>query len=349
MLFIINLVQVFLGTVSVFLAYVIFRYFLSEIPSFIATLLTAISPHLISMNTYLLTETLFTFLMMFSLWLLIETYSRNKIIFALIAGIVFASAALTRPTLQYYIIFVVGLIIYQCKLKNALRLILPLILGFSILIAPWFLYNLSVIGKISDSTLAKNTVYHGIYPDFVYNGIASSRGMPYRFDPNSKKISQSYKTIFSEITRRFRKEPYRYSKWYLVDKTLTLFSWDIIGGVGDVFIYPVKYSPYFDKQIFKLTHLFMKSIHWALVILAFISSVFIWTKFYTKKLSENSLFTLRALSLLIFYFIALHIIGAPYPRYSIPLRPVIYGLAIFTCSQCFGLLKEKFKAIALSG
>lgn len=348
MLFIINIVQAFLDAASVLLAYLIFKYFISQIPAFIAALLTAISPHLISMNTYMLSETLFTFLMMVSFWLLIETYSRNKIIFALIGGIVFASAALTRPTLQYFIVFIVGLIIYQCKLKTALRLILPLILGFLIFITPWLLYNLSVIGKISDSTLAKNTVYHGIYPDFMYNGIATSRGIPYRFDPNSKNISQNYETIFSEITRRFRNEPYKYFKWYLLDKPLTFFSWSIIAGAGDVFFCPPKYSPYFDIQLYKFTHLFMKIAHWPLVLLAFISSILIWTKFYTKKLSDKSLFAIRLLSLLLFYFIGLHIIGAPYPRYSIPLRPVIYGLAIFTCSRCFYFFKEIINKTALS-
>ncbi|MFH2046120.1 MAG: hypothetical protein ABIK92_13340 [Pseudomonadota bacterium] len=172
--------------------------------------------------------------------------------------------------------------------------------------------------------------------------------MPYRFDPDSQKISQDYKTIISEIIRRFSNEPYKYFKWYLLDKPLTLFSWSIVGGAGDVFVYPVKYSPYFDKILFTITYFFMKSMHWFLVISAFISMLLVWMKFYTKNLSDKTIFAVRLLSLLIVYFIALHIIGAPYPRYSIPLRPVIYGLAIFACSQCFALLKEKFKTTALS-
>jgi hypothetical protein len=33
---------------------------------------------------------------------------------------------------------------------------------------------------------------------------------------------------------------------------------------------------------------------------------------------------------LILYFLAVHMVGAPFPRYGIPLRPIVYGLGLFT-------------------
>jgi len=77
----------------------------------------------------------------------------------------------------------------------------------------------------------------------------------------------------------------------------------------------------------------MKLLHWSLVILALTAAVLAWLPGFGKQLSGTALFTTRLLSLLILYFIALHIVAAPYPRYSIPLRPVIYGLAMLLCSQ----------------
>lgn len=341
MLFGINMVQSILDSICVLLAYCIFRYFISEPLAFIAALLASVSPHLISMNTYLLTETLFTFLMILAIWLSLKAFSNKNATLAFMSGLVLAIAVLTRPVLQYFIIPLIALLIYRNSLRPALRLIIPLALGFIIMISPWILRNLSVIGKISDSTLALSTIHHGIYPDFMYNDISKSRGIPYRFDPNGPKISENYETLLSEIVRRFKEEPYRHLKWYLVDKPITFFSWNIIAGMGDVFIYPVKQSPYFYNRIFMVSHAFMKSVHWPLVILAFITSILAWTHFYTNKLSIESLFAIRLLSLIILYFIVLHIIGAPYPRYSIPLRPVIYGLAIFSCSQCYIYFREK--------
>ena len=346
MLFRINMVQSILDSICVTLAYGIFRYFISEPLVFAAALLASVSPHLISMNTYLLSETLFTFLMILTLWLSVKAFSNNKATLAFITGVVLAFAVLTRPALQYFIVPLAALLVYRNSLRPALRLIIPFVLGFIIIISPWVLRNLSVTGKMSDSTLALSTIHHGIYPDFIYNDLPESRGIPYRFDPNSSKISENYETILSEIRRRFKEEPYRHLKWYLVDKPITFFSWNIIAGMGDVFIYPVKQSPYFNNRVFMASHDFMKSIHWPLVILALITSVLVWTNFYTKKLSRESLFAMRLLSSIILYFIGLHIIGAPYPRYSIPLRSVVYGLALFTCSKFYTYLTDKFRATA---
>jgi hypothetical protein len=36
------------------------------------------------------------------------------------------------------------------------------------------------------------------------------------------------------------------------------------------------------------------------------------------------------MSLLVLYFLLVHSVLAPYPRYSIPLRPVLYGMSLFT-------------------
>ncbi|MDQ1330181.1 MAG: hypothetical protein QG578_444, partial [Thermodesulfobacteriota bacterium] len=272
MLFRINMVQSLLDSICVTLAYGIFRYFIPAPLAFAGSMLIAFSPHLISMNTYLLTETLFTFLMILFLWLTVKAFANNNKAISFITGLVLAFAVLTRPALQYFIIPLAALLFYRNSLRPALRLVIPLVLGFLIIISPWVLRNLSITGNVSDPTLALSTIHHGIYPDFTYNDLPASRGIPYRFDPNSSKISESYETILSEITRRFKEEPYRHLKWYLIDKPITFFSWYIIAGMGDVFIYPAKQSPYFNNRVFIASHAFMKSIHWPLVILALITS-----------------------------------------------------------------------------
>jgi hypothetical protein len=33
--------------------------------------------------------------------------------------------------------------------------------------------------------------------------------------------------------------------------------------------------------------------------------------------------------MLLLYFTLIHMVGAPFPRYSFPLRPLFYGLALF--------------------
>jgi hypothetical protein len=38
------------------------------------------------------------------------------------------------------------------------------------------------------------------------------------------------------------------------------------------------------------------------------------------------------MSLLVLYFLVMHTIGAPYPRYSVPIRPILYGMSLITVS-----------------
>ena len=78
MLWRISLAQALLDSITVILALSIFRRIMAEGWALGAGFLTAISPHLISSTTYLLTETLFTFLMMLSLWLVVKMIRNNS-------------------------------------------------------------------------------------------------------------------------------------------------------------------------------------------------------------------------------------------------------------------------------
>jgi len=340
MLWKINFAQALLDSITVLLALGIFRRIMPEGWALGAAFLTAISPHLISASTYLLTETLFTFLMMLSLWLMAIMISRNSKLLAVTAGIVVAAAALTRPTLQFFVIPVMAVLLVSHDRSKHARLVFPLLIGFALAYAPWVMRNLDAIGSSSDPTLTINALHHGMYPDFRYQDIPESTGFPYRFDPNSKAVSSSKETILEEIRRRFEDEPARHLQWYLLGKPTFLLDWNILAGMGDVFIYPIIASPYFSQPIYALTHKFMKMLHWPLVILALAASVLVWIPGFGKNLPGSTLLTARLLSVVLLYFIALHIVAAPFPRYGIPLRPVIYGLGIFQCWQILAWIKS---------
>ena len=180
MLWKINFAQALLDSITVLLALGIFRRIMPEGWALGAAFLTAISPHLISASTYLLTETLFTFLMMLSLWLMAIMISRNSKLLAITAGIVIAAAALTRPTLQFFVIPVMAVLLVSHDRSKHARLVFPLLMGFALAYAPWLMRNLDAIGSSSDPTLTINALHHGMYPDFRYQDIPESTGFPYR-------------------------------------------------------------------------------------------------------------------------------------------------------------------------
>lgn len=335
------LVQSIIDSLCVLVALLIFRYIVSERWALTAAVLCAVSPHLISATTYMLTETLFTFLMFLSVWLVLRAYSdgQNKSL-ALVAGLVLACAALTRPTLQFFIIPLIFLIYFHYGYKVTVRSSVLLLAGFVLIFSIWPARNMISIGTMSDPRLAINALHHGMYPDFRYKNIPQSTGFPYRFDPRSSTIAQNKKTVLEEIGRRFREQPGRHALWYFFKKPVSLLSWNIVAGMGDVFIYPVKTSPFKSNYLFIGIHFVMKTIHWLLVTLSILAAILAWVPAIANRLTSRALFATRVLSLLLMYFIAVHIVGAPFPRYGIPLRPVIYGLAMLFISQYYAYVRE---------
>lgn len=113
-----------------------------------------------------------------------------------------------------------------------------------------------------------NFLHHGMYPQFMYEGVPESRGFPYRYDPRAEKIGGDLPFVLKEIASRFAQEPLRHAKWYLFDKPMAFWSWSMIQGFGDVFVYPVSSSPYFHDKIFRLSHRLMYGLHYPLMVLA---------------------------------------------------------------------------------
>ncbi len=192
-----------------------------------------------------------------------------------------------------------------------------------------------------DGALMATSILHGSYPNFMFEGNPESYGKPYRFDPLASEISASLRSVTSEIASRIHDSPMEYLQWYLIGKPINLFSWGNIQGMGDIFLYPVNASPYFDKPHFVVSRYFMYVVHVPLVILALSGSVFAWVKKNNSFLVAHSLFFMRCISLLLIYFIIVHIIAAPFPRYSIPMLPVIYGMAIYAVLQMYHWTKKK--------
>lgn len=324
--------QAILGTLSLMLAFYIFRSFLSEILAIAATALTAISPHLVSLTHYVLTETLFSVILVGMFFFLAKAGTTSRYAFC-VAGALLAAAALTRPSAQYFIVPLLAPLFLHFDRKSAARAAIMLVLGFMLVFMPWIGRNLYTLGTAADNSLAIYTLHHGLYPNFTYNNNTSLYGYPYRADPHSKEISSSYATVFAEIKRRFETEPWLHLQWYAIGKPVSFWSWDIVQGMGDVFVYPVESTPYRYLPQFKATHFIMKLLHWPLVILGLIGCAIVWLPLRGITRTKHCDFMLRSCSLLLIYFTALHVAGAPFPRYSIPLRPFLYGMAMATISM----------------
>lgn len=329
MLFRINTIQAILGTLTILLAFSFFNLFTTTSIALGAALLTAISPHLVVLTTYLLTETLFTFLLTSYMVAFGYALRKENSVLAIVAGCLLGLSALTRATTEYLPLFMLPFLFWLTTRRVFMLAVLPAALTALAIIAAWKLRNLIAIGALSDPTLMVSALHHGIYPEFLFNGIPETRGAPYRFDPFTSQISGAY-SILTELVRRATNEPLRYVWWFLIGKQVSLLSWDMIDGMGDIFIYPIEASPYLDRSLFTTTRMAALWLHGPLSIAAVAGCGIVLIRPSWLGLTETKRVPAQLVAVLVLYFFAIHFVGAPYPRYGIPLRPLLYGFGLFT-------------------
>ena len=337
--------QMLLSNLVLVLTIGFYKRFLSGYWTIAALLMMALCPHLIVVSSFILSEIFFSFVLVLSSLLLTQFFFRPSLFLAAVSGLALGAAALTRPGIQYFPLIVAVLLGIHFGRKQGILFATALLLGYMVILSPWFFRNLKTIDSVSDNTLRINFLHHGMYPDFKYIGIEKSYGYPYRYDPHSNEFSKSTATVINEIVRRFRDEPVKHLNWYLIKKPAFFWQWSVIQGFDDVFIFPIRQTPYQSNIFFNWTHGLMRALHWPLVILCAIGCFLVWLPCLKNKYTQKSLLIARYVSALLLYFTAIHIIGAPFPRYSIPLRPFQYGMAIFCIHNFYILLKTKMANI----
>lgn len=336
-------VQALLSTLVVVMCFFFFKPVIGAYPAIFASTLTALSPHLINANIYFLTETLFCFFITLFFFVAIKG-PKNELRYhdAVLAGVgvTLALSSLTRPWVQYFIILYMGIYWRFSASTSTRRDLMVIFLSFFGVMLVWFVRNVISFGMISDSSLMSISLHHGMYPGFMHDGLKESFGYPYLYDPNVSEFSGSMGSVLAEIFRRFVNDPVLYLKWYFIEKPFYVLSWDMIQGMGDSFVYPVTKSPYFYEPHFILSHVVMKFIHAPVMVLGVVGCIVSWLPGRINGLSGDRLFYVRSMSALILYFLVVHSIVAPFPRYSIPIRPLVYGMASYQIYMIFLWIKK---------
>jgi len=336
MILTIILVQALISTATVGLVFLIGICFLPFPWALTAMILTAISPHLIVANSYILTETLFCFFLLVFLFGFVWMEKNKSFLASLISGAILGITTLVRPSMEFFLIVAILALIIRSGWKNASRLAVGLTLGFALTFGPWVIRNINLPASNGKNRLMINFLHHGMYPGFKYRGENKTYGFPYRFDPRSKEISSSLKSVLVEIAKRFREDTVRHMKWYFLGKPRTLWSWSIIQGQGGPFVYPVSKSPFLENNSFyHYSLLLMFYLHWVLVAIAGTGVIKVAIDFALRQPPDNHYSWVIWVVLILIYFTSIHMIGAPFPRYAVPLKPLVYLMAVFVISKFF--------------
>jgi 4-amino-4-deoxy-L-arabinose transferase-like glycosyltransferase len=337
--------QALLSALLVPLTFFTGMYFLSANGALISGFLVAISPHLISISSYLLTETLFGFFLLLSLYLFVGGVKKTNNCRIIFSGLFCGFAFLTNETFLFVPYILSALIIINKKTayflipKISTKTILYFLMVFTLFPSAWYIRNALNIPEGVKSNRALETMIHGTYPGFIYKS-EKFKYYPYREDPELYEFGSSIGSFISFLSKRVKERPLRYLVWYLLEKPYYLWSWNILQGQGDIYIYPVKTSLYQQSHVLDITRIAMKALHPVVMFSALLGIIII-----TSSFTKNRLFhiTETAIAILIIYYTIIYTVFASWPRYSIPMRPELYLFSIWTISIVFQWHRKRFK------
>jgi 4-amino-4-deoxy-L-arabinose transferase-like glycosyltransferase len=345
------LIQSFIGALTVVASYFLAKFFMTTMRSVAVSLLALLSPHLIIMCNYILTETLFTFLLLVALLCFFYFLKRKSVWLLVGSGLFIGFAIIVRSVLELFPLILACLLFYTFRndRKNAIKYCIILLTTSFIFFAPWKIWSYYSFKDAAPlPSLLKLTFYSGSYDGFIYKDLPPEKpgygiGLVSRDDPNfNYVVEEGYSTIFTEITKRFKENPINYSLWWLTGKPAMFWRWEMF--VENINVYPVEYTWYDHNGIMNFTKNFMRFLHPLLLFMMHLGVVIYIVRY--KNNSEPQNIMMITLLVLPFYFTSIHTILAPDPRYSIPLRPLMYLLAMFGMAkgvEMIGLLTSKIK------
>jgi 4-amino-4-deoxy-L-arabinose transferase-like glycosyltransferase len=320
--------QMLLGSIVVVLTFLLGNMFLNFWWSLSAALLTIISPHLISYSIFLITETLFSFLLLSGIYFFCSYLNKNRKYLLWLSGLIFGLAYLTNQVLFFYPLLIILLLAFFKKIT--LRKSIPFFLIYFIFVFSWSIRNSINVeeGSLDSSNRLLTNLVIGMHADYHDIWRKNPRDPNNPADIDLIKFNGSYSLFLETLADRIKNSPMHYLKWYFIEKPINLWGWEIAVGSFDVFVYPVITSPYHSNTLFKISHKVMKTVHYWLFLFSCLSLVLM--VYYWKQTKVEVVLIIGS----IIYVSAVYVITQADSRYSVPLRPEMYLLAMYFLQIC---------------
>lgn len=325
--------QAVLGALTAVVVFLFGQTYLPYWAGITAAVLFSLEPHSITIGNNLLTETLFGFLLILALYLYCHAARSLSLVTYFFSGLVFGAAYLTNPVVLFLPFLLVSVKIlrnyyFDTTNPKATNYLLTIFLcAFVIFPVSWSIRNAISVPEsalTSGRRLIENFVVgsHSNYYD-IWRADPRDPQNPATLD--MAKINYQWLPYLKIWFSRFIDNPIHYLEWYFLEKPRLLWSWDILTGIGDIYIYEVITSPYSTSKIMMLSCALMKALHPWSVVFALIGFFVI---FFRNLKDEVEFYQSIYLSLA--YLSSVYIVLQSEARYSFPLRPELY-LATLLC------------------
>ena len=329
--------QIVLGGFVPVIVYMAGILFLPFMWSLAAAILVGFNPHMISMTSYCLTETLFSFTLSMSILFFLYSIKYNKKILFVISSCFWGYSYLVNETVFFLPYILTFFFLFTGRKESLKRAKIPLILFiflFSLFPCMWLTRNaisLSVDAP-RGNTRAIATMSHGSYPGFIYK-TDRYKYFPYREDPAQPAFGSSFKVFKKVLWQRIKERPLNYFIWYCFQKPYYLWSWNILQGQGDIYVYPVTQSLYSISKFAEIQKKLFYMLHPLILFFALVGIVLMMFNIKYKFDFMDKENISIVLFIIFIYYTLLYSIFAPWPRYSIPLRPIFYLCGLCTADN----------------
>lgn len=332
--------QAVLGAISVVLTFILARQFLSVAWAVIASVLTALSPHLIAVEHYILAESLYTLMTLVAALLVAYAWKKSSKTPLFASGVIFGLCNLIRGIALFMGPFV-GLIFFfshSCWKRASKKIIQKNIL--------WLLIGFFLVFALHKTTLIYITSGHATetpntpWQHFIMGTYIDSVNItePHFVDTQLERMFADKLYAFEVLGNRFIDKPVGYLYWYLWGKFVSMWKWDNLYN-DDVYIYPMTKRGFRTNTFLHLIHTSMRWLHWPIVLLGLSTPLVLILSWRANCLKANMTTILIPL-FVVFYYVAVLWLLLPLPRYTIPTRPFIYILASSSIYLLISLLKN---------
>lgn len=293
----------------------------------VAGVLMAIWPHNVAMCSYLLSETLFGFLVALGLLLLGIALDRRSTGWAVAGGIGLSLAALTNAVLLPVALLLALYLLVRRQMNRAM--FAALVIATLATIMPWAIRNsLLPPSDASSSGRALVNLVQGSWPSYH-----SAYQAAMKHDPDGiivmTAIDREMTTIQSDpsaglslIGHRMAGNPGSYIRWYL-SKPALLWGWNIRMGQGDIYVYPTRNSPFKVNPIYRAASAISYSLNPWLFVLAIVGGLL---AVLPKRQIQPGI---AAAALTLAFVTLVYSVLQAEPRYAIPFRGPEIMLAVF--------------------
>jgi len=340
------LAQSIIGALITLFTMLLASLFLKNIWVILSGLLVAFSPHLISIGSLHLTESLFSFTLLLALYFSALSLIKRSRVILLLAAIMFGLSYLINPVM-FFTPFLIAPFIYsylsrpekEHSTKQALNTTILFLAVFILPVSGWALrnqLNTPPDAPSSSERLLTNMIIgsHSNYYD-VYRQNPRNPDNPAAVD--TRNINGSTTLFLETMKERIATDPAHYAYWYLLKKPVLLWNWNILMGQGDIFVYPVITSLYQKSNLALASYTIMKSLHYWVFAFALLGVIPLLIQ-PNKKPEEHVIIIMLYITL--FYISSVYVVTQSEARYSIPLRPEMYLCAVFFISSVFSYLKK---------